>query len=216
MKVQKMVTGPLQENCFIVYNEKTKQAILVDPGDDAAEILESLREKDLTVKAILLTHTHYDHIGAVDTLREALEIPAYAPVGEKEMLSDGMANLSLVFAGRLITATADQWVDDNEVLDFGDGLRFETILVPGHSPYSICYYMREAGCVLAGDTLFRQSVGRVDFYLGDKGDLVKNIRARLLVLPDETVVYSGHGFNTKIGTEKSTNPFLSEEGFWSY
>lgn len=215
MKVIKVITGSLQENCYIVHND-ANTAVIVDPGDDAEKIIAKVQENGLTVKAILVTHAHFDHIGAVDELRDLYKIKSYVPVGEKEMIKDGYKNLSIPFLRVAITAEADELVDDKQMFDFGDGMVFETILVPGHSPYSICYYMKEFGCVFAGDTLFKQSVGRVDFYDGDKGDLVKNIKDRLLVLPDETIVYAGHGMNTKIGTEKKTNPFLSEEGLWVF
>lgn len=213
MKVLKKITGPLRENCFFVISEN-KTAVVVDPGDDAADLIQEIRNLELTIKAVLVTHTHYDHIGAVDAIREAFGVPSYVPKGEKEMVEDKDSNLSSIYAGRAITATADYLVDGGQRLDFGDGLVFDTLLVPGHSPYSICYYMKEAGCVFSGDTLFRQGVGRVDLYEGEKTDLLNNIKEKLLVLPDETVVYSGHGLNTTIGNEKATNPFLSEEGFW--
>lgn len=215
MKVIKKINGPLQENCYVVVSD-AGTAVVVDPGDEAARLIQEIKELNVQVKAILVTHTHYDHIGAVDALREAFGVKSYIPKGEKDMAMDKLTNLSGLYAGRVITAVPDVMVDDEQSLDFGDGLKFETILVPGHSPYSICYYMKEAGCVFAGDTLFRQSVGRVDFYDGPKGTLVAKIKERLLVLPEETVVYAGHGLNTTIGAEKAGNPFLADESnfFW--
>ena len=213
MKVIKEITGPLRENCYLVLSDQAT-AVIVDPGDDAAELIAKIKEQKVTLKAILVTHTHYDHIGAVNAIREEFGVKSYIPKGEEDMATNKDCNLSAIYAGRAITAEADVLVDDREVLDFGDGLRFETLLVPGHSPYSICYYMREAGCVFSGDTLFRQGIGRVDLYEGPKYDLINNIKERLLTLPEETVVFSGHGLNTTIGAEKAGNPYLSEEGFW--
>ena len=213
MKVEKKITGMLQENCYLVISD-AGTAVIVDPGDDAPLLSNRIKELGLELKAILVTHTHYDHIGAVDALRTAFQVKSYVPVGEREMIVDPMKNLSGLYAGTAITAVADELVDDGQTLDFGDGLCFETLLVPGHSPYSICYYMPESGCVFAGDTLFRQSVGRVDLYDGPASDLLNNIKEKLLVLPEKTVVYAGHGLNTTIGTEKKTNPFLQEDGLW--
>ncbi len=213
MKVVKQITGMLQENCYIVVSD-AGTAVAVDPGDDAPILIEKIKELGVELKAILITHTHYDHIGAVDALRAAFQAKSYVPKGEKEMLADQRINLSGIYGQKAVGAEADELVDDGQTLDFGDGLVFETLLVKGHSPYSICYYMREAGCVFTGDTLFRQSVGRVDFYDGPPTDLLNNIKERLLVLPEETVVYAGHGLNSTIGMEKNTNPFLTEEGMW--
>lgn len=213
MKVIKEITGPLRENCYLVVSE-VGTAVIVDPGDDGPMLIEKIKGLGLTLKAILVTHTHYDHIGAVDMLRAEFNVPSYVPKGELEMIQDKISNLSGIYAGRKISAEADIAVEDKERLDFGDGLVFETLLVPGHSPYSICYYMKDCGCVFTGDTLFRQGVGRVDLYEGPKTDLLNNIKERLLILPEETVVYAGHGLNSTIGMEKSNNPYLSEEGFW--
>ena len=215
MKVEKKITGMLQENCYLVLSD-AKTAVIVDPGDDAALLIERIKELGVQLKAILVTHTHYDHIGAVDALRAEFAAKSYVPVGEQEMIADPMKNLSGLYADMAITAAADELVDEGQTLDFGDGLRFETLLVPGHSPYSICYYMPDSGCVFAGDTLFRQSVGRVDLYDGPATDLLNNIKEKLLVLPENTVVYAGHGLNTTIKAEKETNPFLTEEGLWMF
>ena len=212
MKVEKKITGMLQENCYLVISDAAT-AVIVDPGDDAPLLIKRIRELGVELKAILVTHTHYDHIGAVDALREAFQAKAYVPAGEREMVATPMKNLSGIYAGQAITATADELVDDGQVLDFGDGLRFETLLVPGHSPYSICYYMPDSGCVFTGDTLFRQSVGRMDLYTGPTTDLLKNIREKLLPLPEKTVVYAGHGLNTTSGAEKRMNPFLTGDGW---
>ena len=215
MKVEKKITGMLQENCYLVLSD-AKTAVIVDPGDNAALLIERIKELGVQLKAILVTHTHYDHIGAVDALRAEFAVKSYVPVGEQEMIADPMKNLSGLYADTAITAAADELVDEGQTLDFGDGLRFETLLVPGHSPYSICYYMPYSGCVFAGDTLFRQSVGRVDLYDGPATDLLNNIKEKLLVLPENTVVYAGHGLNTTIKAEKETNPFLTEEGLWMF
>lgn len=215
MKVLKQITGPLRENCYFVMSQDGG-AVIIDPGDDARALMEKIKALGLKVKGILVTHAHFDHIGGVDILREVLGVFSYFPKGEKDMARDGNSNLSSLYAGKLITAEADILVEHGQRLDFGSGLVFEAILVPGHSPYSICYYMPDNACVFTGDTLFRQSVGRVDLYPGPAGDLVKNIKEKLLVLPEETVVYAGHGMDSTIGKEKQTNPFFGESGLWDY
>ena len=203
-----MVLGGLGNNTFFVIGDDQKTTLLIDPAYEAERIIEFMTSQGLELKAILITHGHFDHIGAVDKIVAHNPVPVYAHEDEAKLMSDPIKNLSTYFTSREVKATATDFLGDKEHLDFGQGLRFKTIVVSGHSPKSICFYNSDENCIFTGDTLFSGSLGRTDYYNGDSQDLVKNIKERLIFLPASTAVYPGHGPSTTIGNEKSYNPFL--------
>ena len=219
IKIGRMVMGSVQTNCYFLYREGSSDAVVVDPGDQGQGIYNALRKNGFRVKGILLTHGHFDHIWGLDSLRDAANAAAeadglepvrvYACEGERELLRDPKLNVSAQ-AGRSCSTYADEYVKDGQELSLA-GIALRVIATPGHTAGGCCYYAKEAGILVAGDTLFQESVGRTDFPTGDMGTLVRSIRDKLFVLPDETKVYPGHGDSTTIGHEKRYNPFCAVE-----
>ncbi len=213
MKVKTMELGLFQTNTYIAYDEDSLACVIIDPAYEAERIAEYIMGMGLVTKAILVTHGHFDHIGACESLKAGLGVKVYTGRLEGPVMEDSAKNLSSMFVSRKVTAKADQLVDHNQVLDFGDGLSFKCIEVSGHSPGSICYYNEEAGILFSGDTLMEGTIGRTDFYEGSMESLVDHIRYRLMLLPQETEVYGGHGNATTIGKEMKNNPFVGG-GLW--
>ena len=198
LKIGRLMLGICQTNCYFVYREGSHDVIFFDPADKGDYIYESLREKGFQVKGILLTHGHFDHIWGTNKLRELSGAPIYAYEEEKVLCEDAVTNVSDQ-VGRPYTV--------NEEITIA-GMTCRLIATPGHTVGSCCYYFEEAGILVAGDTLFQESVGRTDLATGSMSALVRSIKDRLFVLPDETKVYPGHGEVTTIGEEKKYNPFV--------
>ncbi|MGQ9572207.1 MAG: MBL fold metallo-hydrolase [Dehalococcoidia bacterium] len=199
-------TGPFQGNCFIAGCEATKNAMIVDPGDEPAKILAALEQKDLTAKIIVVTHEHIDHIGAVEQVREATKAPvAMHPLAyEYTAYQSGTA---MMWLGRSLPRMNEPevWLEEGQEIKVGQ-LKFQVLYCPGHSPGHVCLYGE--GVVFSGDVLFQLSIGRFDLPGGDGLELFRSIRDKLFPLPDETVVLPGHGPTTTIGQEKEHNPFM--------
>lgn len=205
IKIGRMTLGVCATNCYFLYREGASEVIFVDPGDRGADIYEALRKKGLKVAAILLTHGHFDHIWGAQKLRELSGARIYALDAEKVVCQDAYVNVSAQ-AGRKATIDPDEWLTDGQEISFA-GIAQKVIATPGHTIGSCCYYVPEAGFLIAGDTLFAGSVGRTDFPTGSMSRLVRSVKEKLFALPDETKVYPGHGEETTIGEEKQYNPY---------
>lgn len=211
MKVKTIITGELQTNTYLIIDEKNKKALIVDPGGDLEMIIEELSHEDLSLEAILITHGHFDHIGVAESLKEHFNVSIYAHKEEAEIMKDPRKNLSSYFYGTRITAHADQLIKEDDILDLGDEFSFKCIVVSGHTDYSVCFYNEKHNYVLTGDTLMAGSMGRTDLNNKSTSFLAQNIKDQLFVLPENTLVYPGHGESTQIGIEKIHNPFLANE-----
>ena len=205
MLLETLVVGPLAVNCYLVGDEATREAIVIDPGDDARDILDTIRRGRLIVKAIVNTHAHFDHVGALSEVREATGAPFMLHADEAPIL--GAASASAAMFGIKIAdpKPADRLLREGDEVRVGN-LALKVLFTPGHTPGGIC--LLGGKCVFVGDTLFQGSIGRTDFPGGDYGTLMASIRDKLLPLPDETVIYAGHGAVTTIGEEKQVNPFV--------
>jgi hydroxyacylglutathione hydrolase len=202
--------GPLQENCYIVRAKGADTAVIIDPGDEAERILEALKALEIkTVDAILLTHTHFDHVGAVAAIARATGAPVYVPELEAEILADINSYVRFPGFGPFESYDADETVKGGETLDLA-GLEFEVSFVPGHSPGHVAYALRDHDAIFSGDVLFQGSVGRVDLPGGDWPTLLASIESLLNAYPAETTVHPGHMGLTTLGAERDTNPFLGE------
>lgn len=213
IKIGRMVLGVCQTNCYFLYRDGTQDAVVVDPADKGANIYAALQKNGFRVAGILLTHGHFDHIWGLDALRDAAngasegleEVKAYACEEERELLKSARLNVSAQ-AGRACETYADVYVKDGQEITLA-GMTCKVIATPGHTAGGCCYYFAEAGILVSGDTLFAESVGRTDFPTGSMGTLIRSIKEKLFVLPDDTKVYPGHGERTTIGYEKANNPF---------
>lgn len=199
--------GLLQCNCSIFGEETTREAIIIDPGDDVADILEVLERHQLTVKAIVITHGHIDHVMGAGKLREQFNAPVYMNQKDSDMLD--LLTVQATWLG--IAAPARPQVDtdavDGKTIALGSA-SFHVMHTPGHTPGSSSIWIPEENKLAAGDTLFRDSVGRTDLPGGNSRQIVSSIKTRLFELPEETIVIPGHGPNTTIGHEKTSNPFV--------
>jgi hydroxyacylglutathione hydrolase len=206
MDVRCFTVGPLQENCWIVRREDGDHAVVVDPGDEASRLIAAT--EDLTVDAILLTHTHFDHVGAVAALARHTRAPVYCPEIEVRVLQDINAYVFPGF-GPFEPYDPEETVSGGERLSLA-GLDIDVIFTPGHSPGHVSYSIAEEQILLDGDVLFRGSVGRTDLPGGDHRTLLDSIATLLNSLPDETRVLPGHMGETTLGRERVSNPFLHE------
>ena len=205
LKIGRMVLGMCQTNCYFLYREDNKDCIVVDPADQGDKIYQALDKNGFKICGILLTHGHFDHIWGTKALRELSGAKLYALDAEQELLQNARKNVSSQ-VGRAYTVDADVYLKDGEEVTIAD-MTFQVIATPGHTAGGCCYYFKEAGFLVSGDTLFQDSIGRTDLPTGSMSTLVRSVRDKLFVLPEETKVYPGHGDSTTIGHEKKYNPF---------
>jgi hydroxyacylglutathione hydrolase len=208
--VRMFTVGPVMENCFIVREKGSDLALIVDPGDEAERLLDAIDALGIkTVDAILVTHTHFDHVGAVAPVAKATSAPVYCPELETVVLANIMDFVPWPGFGPFESYEADRTVAGGETLELV-GLTIDVIFTPGHSPGHVTYALRNEDALFSGDVLFQGSVGRVDLPGGDWPTLLKSIESLIDSYPAETTVYPGHGGLTTLGRERATNPFLRE------
>lgn len=205
IKIITKVLGSVSTNCYFIVNVSNNETVIVDPADNSAAIESVVLENGLKPQAVLLTHGHFDHIMAAKQVRENYTIPVIACDKEKDVIENSSYNLSSSFGGSIILE-ADNYVKDGSILDIA-GFSIKVIHTPGHTEGSACYYFSSEDVLISGDTLFCESVGRSDFPTGSSSQIIRSVKEKLMVLPDETIVYPGHGDSTTIEYEKKYNPF---------
>jgi hydroxyacylglutathione hydrolase len=209
MDVRAFTVGPVAENCYIARRDDADRAVIVDPGDEADRILHAVDELGLTVDAILLTHTHFDHVGAVAPVARASGAPVYCPEIEVPVLADIMSFVPWPGFGPYESYDADETVAGGERLELA-GMEIDVVFTPGHSPGHVTYSVADERALFSGDVLFQGSVGRTDLPGGDWPTLLESIRGLIDGFPEETTVYPGHMGITTLGAERVGNPFLAE------
>jgi glyoxylase-like metal-dependent hydrolase (beta-lactamase superfamily II) len=209
MDVRMFTVGPVQENCFLFRRDGTDRALIVDPGEEPEKLLRAIDALGLTLDGILLTHTHFDHIGAVTPVARATGAEVWVPEIEKGVLADINSFVPWPGFGPFEDYEAEHTVNGGERLELA-GFEVEVLFTPGHSPGHVTYSIPDERAVFSGDVLFQGSVGRTDLPGGDWETLLESIRTLVDTLPPETAVYPGHMGITTLGAERATNPFLAE------
>lgn len=206
MKVEKFVTGIISTNCYLVINEDTKQAVVIDPAACPSYLMSHIKSEGLKIEAILLTHGHFDHIMGIDGFLSEFDVPVYVHEEDADAMEDPVLNQSSTYTSGYTFGKA-RYLRDRQTLELA-GYTFQVIHTPGHTKGGCCYYVALEGVLFSGDTLFQNSVGRTDFVNSSTSDLVHSVREKLFLLPDDTMVYPGHMGETKIGHEKKYNPYV--------
>lgn len=206
MRIERFSVGILGTNCYLAVNEKTKEIVIVDPGACPKKLMAHVKEAGYKPAAILLTHGHFDHMMGIDGFLEEFPMPVYVHEDEKDAMTDPRLNQSGIYTSGYTFSDA-AYVKGGESLMLA-GMEFEVIHTPGHTMGCCCYYMPSENVLFSGDTLFQNSVGRTDFENSSASALVRSIKDKLFVLPDETHVYPGHSAETMMGHEKMHNPYV--------
>jgi hydroxyacylglutathione hydrolase len=209
LEVETVTVGPIGENCFVLRRAGADRGLVVDPGEEPERILAVAERMGAKIEAILITHCHFDHIGAVAPLAKATGAPVYCPELEAPVLADIMSFVPIPGIGPYESYEADETVKGGETLELA-GLTLDVIATPGHAPGHVTYSVRDEAAIFCGDVLFQGSVGRVDLPGGDWQTLLGSIRALVERHPPETAVYPGHMGTTTLAAERATNPFLAE------
>ena len=209
MDVRSFTVGPVAENTYIFRRDGADRGLIVDPGDEAERILHAVDELGLGIDAILLTHTHFDHVGAVAPVARATGAPVYCPEIEVPVLADIMSFVPWPGFGPYESYDADETVAGGEKLELAE-MEIDVIFTPGHSPGHVTYSIADERVLFSGDVLFQGSVGRTDLPGGDWPTLLESIRGLVEGFPEETMVYPGHMGITSLGAERAGNPFLAE------
>lgn len=209
MEARWLTVGPVQENTWIARQDGADTALVIDPGDEADKILAALDELGATAEAILITHCHFDHVGAVKPLAEATKAPVYCPEGEVVRLENIMEYVRFAGIGPYASYSPEHTVSDGDKLHLA-GFDIDVIGTPGHSPDHVTYYIAEHSAMFSGDVLFQGSIGRTDLPGSDHQTLLESLQKLLDTLPDETGVLPGHMEPTTLGRERQTNPYLRE------
>ena len=197
-------------NCYVVYNENTKECFVVDPAAPSAPLVEFIRTEGLQLQGILLTHGHFDHIGAAAAIKAHTNCEIVIHEEGKRYLEDPRYNLSTAFGDGAMTLQADQYVKDGDVVQVeGTDLKFEVIHAPGHTLDGVAYYNDAHKAAFVGDIIFKGSIGRTDFIGGDMATLIRSIRAGIFTLEREVTLYPGHGDPTTVGFEVLNNPYFN-------
>ncbi len=212
MELLCIVVGPFEVNCYLYWDPKSGDGVIVDPGFDADRIASAVENEGITPRAILLTHGHGDHIAAVREIKDRYEIPVYVGKGEEELLANPSANVSALLGTPIVAPKPDHLVEDEQVIKIGS-LIFRVLMTPGHTVAGVCYLDESEGRLFCGDTLFAGGVGRTDLPGGSMDTLLESIHNKILRLPDQVICYPGHGPHTTVGTERVSNPFLVGGGF---
>lgn len=205
MEFIRIPAGVYAANCYIIYSEIAREGIVVDPGGDAEIILGKIDENKLSIKYIVLTHGHGDHMGGVIELNKSLNVPVLVHEADKELMEDGNKNMSVIMSFGSLEFSPDILLKDGDVIEFGD-LNAEVIHTPGHTKGCICLKIQDH--LFTGDTLFKGSIGRTDLFSGDYDTIIRSIREKILPLDDNIIVLPGHGASSTIGEEKKYNPYL--------
>lgn len=206
LRLEHKVIGMVSTNVYLAINTETKEAFLVDPADGAELIEDWVRQAGVTLKAILLTHGHFDHIGAVMKLKADLQVPVYAMQAEKTVLEDPLLNASGKF-GRPFAVKGDRFLADGAALTVA-GFDISVYHTPGHTKGGACYYLQEEKVLFSGDTIFCESIGRADLPTGNGAELVRSVQKILAALPEDVVIYPGHDEATSVAHERRYNPFI--------
>lgn len=209
MEYKQIPLGSIQTNCYLVWNDN-KDCLVIDPGANGEKLIKIIQDLAVSPIAILLTHGHFDHIGAVEDVRTEYSIPVYVHSKEEEWLIDPKLNGSESFKlpNPIVTRPAEHFLDENPKMTIGD-FTFQVMETPGHSPGGVTFYFKEENWAFVGDALFYESIGRTDLIGGNQRTLLNSIHQKLLGLPEETIVLSGHGRKTTIEHEMDHNPYIN-------
>lgn len=207
MKIETLVVGPIEANCYILSSLQTKEAVVIDPGDDGDLILNYINQEHLQVKYILNTHGHFDHVGANDLIREATKAQVAIHIDDHELILEPKKASSSFYTNEPGLQKADLLLHNNDTIAFGE-YELQVIYTPGHTKGGCCFYEPQAKVCFTGDTLFKGTVGRTDLYGGDYVAIVNSVKKRLSIVADETIIYPGHGPETTMKIERRVNPYV--------